>query len=340
MKYHFYYKDKKKVVPVLDVVKNKLAKMKLADFFKNKKDFIPDYFIENWSEVALYNPGGDVEKANAILINPEDGAYDLSNPLNEMTGKEWVKFSCSWFIFNALPKDLKEEREISTDTEDHPATFSPTMIEGFINFFTKKHDAVLDPFSGIGSTLVACKRTGRIGYGIELNKKYFDISLKRTPEFRKTVFNENAANIKKLKLPKIDFSISSPPYWDVLNRSTKDFKKNRSKDGLDVSYSEDEHDLGNIADYDLFLDKLSNIYFDIFDLLKEGGYLVVIVKNIKKEGKMYPLAWDLARILSKKYMLKDEKLWIQDKVGLAPYGYPSAWASNILHHYCLVFQKK
>ena len=98
--------------------------------------------------------------------------------------------------------------------------------------------------------------------------------------------------------------------------------------------------MGNIADYDLFLEKLANIYFDIFDLLKNKGYLVVIVKNIKKEGKMYPLAWDLARLLSKKYELKDEKLWIQDKVGLAPYGYPSAWASNILHHYCLVFQKK
>jgi hypothetical protein len=66
----------------------------------------------------------------------------------------------------------------------------------------------------------------------------------------------------------------------------------------------------------------------------------VIVKNIKKEGKMYPLAWDIARLLSEKYELKDEKLWIQDKVGLAPYGYPSAWASNILHHYCLIFQKK
>ena len=340
MKNYFYYKDKKHVVPVLDQKKNKQAKKKLAKILKTKKELIPDHFLERWSEVALYNPGGDVEKANAILINSEDGAYDLSNPLNHMTGKEWVKFSCSWFIFNALHKDLKEEREISPNTQDHPATFSPTMIEDFVKFFTKKGDNVLDPFSGIGSTMVACKRTGRIGYGIELNKKYYDISLKRTPEFKKNIFNENADNIKKLNLPKIAFSISSPPYWNVLNRSTKDFKNNRTKSGFDVNYSTDEEDLGNIGDYELFLEKLAKIYFDIFDLLKDGGYLTVIVKNVKKEGKMYPLAWDLARILSKKYVLKDEKLWIQDKVGLAPYGYPSAWASNILHHYCLIFQKK
>jgi len=340
MKNYFYLKDKKKVVPVPDGEKNKQAKKKLAEFLKTKKKLIPDYFLERWDEVALYNPGGDIDNANAILINPEDGAYDLSNPLNELTGKEWIKFSCSWFIFNALQKDLKEEREISPNTQDHPATYSPTMIEDFVKFFTKKGENVLDPFCGIGSTLVACKRTGRIGYGIELNKKYYELSLKRTPEFKKYIFNENAENIKKLNLPKMAFSISSPPYWNVLNRSTKDFKAKRTKNGFDVNYSEHVEDLGNVENYEVFLERVAKIYFDIYDLLKDGGYLVVIVKNIKKEGTMYPLAWDLARILSKKYQLKDEKLWIQDKVGLAPYGYPAAWASNILHHYCLIFQKK
>ena len=340
MKYYFYFKDKKSIKPILAQAKNKEAKMKLALIFKTKKDLIPDQFLENWSKVALYNPGGDVVKANAILIDPREGAYDLSNPLNHLTGKEWVKFSCSWFIFNALPKDLKEEREISSSTQDHPATFSPTMIEEFIRFFTKKGENVLDPFSGIGSTLVACKRTGRIGYGIELNKKYYDLSIKRTPEFKNNIFNENSENIKKLNLPKMAFSISSPPYWNVLNRSTKDFRNNRTNGGLDVNYSADKKDLGNIEEYELFLTKLAKIYFDIFYLLKKGGYLTIIVKNVKKEGTLYPLAWDLARVLSKKYTLKDEKLWIQDKVSLAPYGYPSAWASNILHHYCLIFQKK
>lgn len=340
MRNYFYYKDKKQVVPVLDKTKNKQAKNKLDQIFKTKKELIPDYFLEKWSGVALYNPGGDVEKAKAILINAEDGAYDLKNQLNDMTGKEWIKFTCSWFIFNALHKDLKEEKEISPNTKDHPATFSPTMIEEFVKFFTKEGEKVLDPFCGIGSTLVACKRTDRIGYGIELNKKYYNISLKRTPEFKKYLFNENAENIKRLKIPEIAFSISSPPYWNVLNRSTKDFKNKRIRGGLDQNYSTKKEDLGNVDDYDVFLRRLSDIYFDVHDLLKKDGYLVVIVKNVKKGGKMYPLAWDLARMLSARYELKDEKLWIQDKVGLAPYGYPSAWASNILHHYCLVFRKK
>ena len=112
--------------------------------------------------------------AHSLIIEPQDGAYDLDNKLNHLTGKDWTKFTNSIITFNALPKDLKEEKEICGNSEDHPATYSPTMIEGFINFFTKEGMKVLDPFAGIGSTLVACKRTDRLGYGIELNKKYYE----------------------------------------------------------------------------------------------------------------------------------------------------------------------
>lgn len=340
MKNYFYYKDKKKIVADDDKENNNLAKKRLESLLKDKTITIPDRFLKNWDSVSLYNPGRNVSSAKALLLDPEEGAFDLTNPLNELTGKEWIKFTCSWFIFNALQKDLKEEKAIAPDSSDHPATYSPTMIEGFVNFFTKSGEVVFDPFMGIGSTAVACKRTGRVAYGVELNKKYYDVSVKRTPEFKKNLFNDSAENIKNLKIPEIAFSISSPPYWDVLNRSTKDFKDKRDKRGLDYNYSDKETDLGNIDDYETFLNRTAQIYFDIFELLKKKGYLVVIVKNVKKDGKFYPLAWDLAKILSEKYELKDEKIWIQDKVGLAPYGYPSAWTSNILHHYCLIFQKK
>jgi excisionase family DNA binding protein len=339
-RYYFYFKDNKVVKPVESQELNEKARLKLRQIYENRNGNIPDYFQENWDKVALFNPSADVDRANAILINPEDGAYDLSNKLNDLTGKEWTKFTCSWFRFNALQSDLKEERAIAPDSQDHPATFSPTMIEGFVRFFTKKGQKVLDPFCGIGSTLVACKRSGRIGYGIELNKKYHEVCLKRVPEFRENIFNCNAEGLGSLGLPEIDFSISSPPYWNMLNRSTRDFRKLRTKSNLDYKYSVDGHDLGNIAEYDEFLNRVSNIYLTMYDILKQGGYLIVIVKNVKKGGKLYPLAWDLARSLSKKYVLKDEKIWIQDEIGLAPYGYPFSWVSNILHHYCLIVRKE
>ena len=341
-KKYFYSKNKsREIVPVSDDHLQNQAKLLLEDIYQKRNELhIPKYYIENWSDVKLYNPAGNIEKADALILNVQDGAYDLKNKMNNLTGKEWTKFTCSWFIFNALASDLKEERAVTLDTQDHPATYSPTMVSDFIKFFTKEGDTVLDPFAGIGSTLVACRRTNRIGYGIELNKKYFDIILKRVPEFAKNVYNADSAKLDTLNLPKINYSISSPPYWDVLNRSTDGFKKTREEKGFDVNYSNTNNDLGNTSDYDEFLKAVCSIYMKLYDLLEYGSYITIIVKNIKKGGKMYPLAWDMAKILGEKYVLKDEKIWIQDKIGLSPYGYPNSWASNILHHYCLILRKE
>lgn len=338
---YFYYKNSsRKIEPYPDEAVQEQAKKKLKELLITYKDNIPQIYLEHWEEVKLYQPGGIVEKAQAIMLNVDDGAYDLRNKINDLTGKDWTKFTCSWFIFNALQSDLKEERAVTRDTQAHPATYSPTMVSEFIKFFTKAGEKVLDPFSGIGSTLVACRRTGRVGYGIELNPKYFEIIGKRVPEFSENIFNEDCRNLEQLNLPPINYSISSPPYWDVLNRSTDGFKKEREERGLDVSYSEKDNDLGNIDDYETFLQEACSVYLKMYDILADGAYITIIVKNVKKGGRVYPLAWDMARILGQKYVLKDEKIWIQDKIGLSPYGYPNSWTSNILHHYCLILRKE
>jgi hypothetical protein len=109
---------------------------------------------------------------------------------------------------------------------------------------------------------------------------------------------------------------------------------------MDVHYSEDKNDLGNIHHYEEFLAKLVDIYEGLKSLLREKAYLTIIVKNVKKGGKIYPLAWDIARELGKTYTLKDEKIWVQDNQRLAPFGLGSAWVSNTFHHYCLQFRNE
>jgi DNA modification methylase len=143
------------------------------------------------------------------------------------------------------------------------------------------------------------------------------------------------------KLPLVDYVLTSPPYWDMLHaRGAQTQNKRRTSQGLDVFYSDDPADLGNVSDYGEFLRKLIVIYVGLKPVIKPGGYLTVIVKNVKKGGKMYPLAWDLASQLGQFYTLKDERIWCQDNQRLAPYGLGSAWVSNTFHHYCLQFRKE
>jgi DNA modification methylase len=280
-------------------------------------------------------------------INREDlhrvdrGKQLKHNTLNDLYSKEWIKFQKSWFIHNPPPR--------GTDVRQHPAKFPEDLIEEFIRFFSKSGQAVLDPMAGTGSTLIAALRSGRCGYGIELQEKYAEIARERIAETADELDDPpewllvaaNAAEYDYGELPGIDYCITSPPYWDMLRRSGYETQQERREDSdMDVYYSDDDADVGNIDDYEDFLQALVAVYRKVAGALKERAYMTVIVKNVKKGGTIYPLAWDLARHLGEFLTLKDEKIWCQDNQRLAPYGMGHAWVSNTMHHYCLNFRNE
>ncbi|NOY98236.1 MAG: site-specific DNA-methyltransferase, partial [Chloroflexi bacterium] len=264
--------------------------------------------------------------------------------MNDLDTKTWLKFQKSWFTHNP-PRRKKGVLR-------HPAKFPETLAQEFIEFFTKQGQTVLDPMVGTGSTLVAALRSGRHSYGIELNPKYAEIARQVVDEEKAAlaaagqnsgltaeVITGDAAHVAEYNLPEIDYVITSPPYWDMLHaRGAETQKERRTASDLDVFYSDDPNDVGNLHDYEVFLEKLVAIYAALRPFIRERAYLTIIVKNVKKGGKIYPLAWDLGRELGKIYTLKDEKIWCQDNQRLAPYGMGNAWVSNTFHHYCLQFR--
>jgi DNA modification methylase len=268
----------------------------------------------------------------------------MKNKLNDLDSRTWLKFQKSWFIHNPPPR--------KKDVLVHPAKFPETMAREFIEFFTKRGEYVLDPMAGTGSTLVAALRAGRHSCGIEINPKYAEIAQHLILDERNSLGNGangltskivagDATHAADFGLPIFDYLLTSPPYWDMLHaKGAGTQKKRRLSADLDVVYSGDADDLGNIPDYEQFLERLVSIYTGLKPLLREKAYLTIIVKNVKKGGRIYPLAWDLGHELGKVYTLKDEKLWLQDNQRLAPYGLGSAWVSNTFHHYCLQFRNE
>jgi DNA modification methylase len=270
----------------------------------------------------------------------------FNNRLNDLSPKEWLKFQKSWFVHNP-PRRKK-------DVLRHPAKFPESLAQEFIQFFTKREQVVLDPMAGTGSALVAALRAGRHSYGVELNPAYAEIARRVVAEERSLLGDqvdglasalitgdaaEIARHAQEQKIPPIDYVLTSPPYWDMLRaRGAETQKKRRATSGLDVFYSDLPSDLGNIQDYEEFVERLVCIYEALKPLLQPKAYLTIIVKNVKKGGRIYPLAWDLGRRLGKTYILKDERLWCQDDIRLAPYGLGNAWVSNTFHHYCLQFR--
>jgi len=61
----------------------------------------------------------------------------------------------------------------------HPTPKPVAMIADALLDSSARGEIVLDPFLGIGSTLIAAERVGRIAYGIELDPLYVDATVRR-----------------------------------------------------------------------------------------------------------------------------------------------------------------
>jgi len=250
-----------------------------------------------------------------------------------------------WFVLKPQPR--KKDEII------HPAKYPEDLVEMFIKEFTKENENVFDPMSGTGSTQLGALKLNRNGYGIELSDFFARIANYRCKEYLKPsqqflfleeknlkykIINKDARLISADDFPIIDYVITSPPYWDMLNMKGAENQAKRIEKGLKTNYSDEADDIGNISDYYDFIYTLKDIYFNIASLMKPGSYITIVVKNIKKKGSNYPLAWDLANILQEKLILLPEVFWCQDDISIAPYGYGNTWVSNTFHQYCLNFQ--
>ena len=288
---------------------------------KNVSPFIPQFSIPKEPKETY-----DIEGR---------GKYSSRNTLNNLTGTEWIKFTRSWFEHHPPPRNKKQSEHL------HPAKFPEDLIANFINFFTKEGMWVLDPFVGTGSTLVACDQTKRNGIGVELTKKWADIATNRTEQY---VIIGDCRDLKEYNLPQLDFSISSPPYWDMLSHSrggSNSTQKDRIKAGFDASFSDNDLDLANIVGYKEFMEELLQIYKNIFDLLRPGKYCAVIMQNtLKQKQQFHPVAWEFAlKMKDFGWQICQEFIWCQRDKKLGIWGYPNTYISNVHHHYILIFRK-
>jgi DNA modification methylase len=264
----------------------------------------------------------------------------MAEKINKLNGKEWLQYSFS--IWKDIQKN-KEEWALK-----HPAMFPIMLVERIIDILTNsKNQVILDPFMGSGSTLIAAQNKGLKGIGFEINKEYVAMAKNRLENVYRTMFNkdtkykiinDSAENIDKYLSPNsVDLTVTSPPYWDILNRK-------RSADRKAIrNYSNSKIDLGNIDDYNRFLSSLQNIFKKVYLVTKPKRYCIVIVMDIRKNSTFYPFHSDLAKKMDEiNFSLQDIIIWDRQKEynNLRPLGYPYSFVVNKVHEYILIFKKK
>lgn len=102
---------------------------------------------------------------------------------NDITKKEFMEWTNGVWNFSGESK-----KRIG-----HPAPFPIELPRRCIKLFTFIGDTVLDPFLGSGSTLIACALSNREGIGIDVDKSYCELAMKR-------LINEAQINQMKLDI--------------------------------------------------------------------------------------------------------------------------------------------
>ena len=272
---------------------------------------------------------------------------DPRNRLNDLTGKEWLRLSRSWWYQQGLGQN-----HVDTAIErQHPAPFSYRDVEKLILLFTKPSMTVLDPFCGVASTLKAAALCGRNAIGVEVSAKWARLGRERLEkEVPKRV--RDGLNLRVIRgdclkvLPElpsqsIDFILTSPPYWGILNKCPDHkVKAERIGNGLATRYSSSPSDLANIDTYSRFLKKMGTAIRYSRRVLKERSYMAMIVGDFRHHSEYVPYHMHIAQLAETAgFRLTGTIIMIQNNKHLYPYGYPFAYVPNIHHQYAMVFQR-
>jgi len=332
-----------------DLIKKAKARHILLSY--NNEGIIPEKFIQKTllKKGKLVRHEQSHKRYRSINQNNDDpnlvnerlyvvSTSGTKDRFNQLNGAKWLQYSFSIW------------RDISKNTEElalnHPAIFPISLAERLIDIYTDKKDAVvLDPMMGSGSVVIAALKKKRRAIGVDLNKEYIQLAKKRLATYYKEFNNKNnyklvvgdALNLNKYTKPNsVKLCITSPPYWDILNeKRTADRKKS-------VKYSNKKKDLGNVHDYDQFLDSLKLVFARVYDSLESNGFCAVIVMDLRKKSHFYPFHMDITNELSELgFKLRDIIIWDRQKEynNLKPLGYPYSFIVNKVHEYILIFEK-
>ena len=290
------------------------------------------------------------------------------NTLNELSGEEWLYFTKSVWT-TAYPSELGHALR-----RRHGANKPPRLMAKVIEFFTKSGELVLDPFAGVGGTLLgaAIARGPRRALGIELSPRWAEVYAEVVaealaaregsgPELADLGSNDpggvrtfdpsgcelrvgdSLAILPTLEDESIDFVATDPPYNVQLPMTMSggplaDEHSNRRTDYAMIT--DDPADLANAADYPAFLDKMELVLRDLHRALKRGRYAVLIVRDAYQDGRYVFTGSDLAaRAASVGLVPKGDLIWYQAGTRLRPYGYPTGFVPNITHQHLLVLRK-
>lgn len=98
------------------------------------------------------------------------------NPLGKNPSDIWKILQNDW---ETCVWDIPNVKSNHPEKTEHPCQFPIELVERCVLALTNENDIVLDPYCGVGSTIIAAVKNNRIGVGADKEGKYIDLSVDR-----------------------------------------------------------------------------------------------------------------------------------------------------------------
>lgn len=105
-----------------------------------------------------------------ILVSCKDDKKLKTKGISDLTKEEFIQWSLALWKFTP---------ETKQKIIGHSAMFPLELPKRCMKMFSWLDDVILDPFMGVGTTLLSAKKYNRRAIGIELSEKYCEIAVKR-----------------------------------------------------------------------------------------------------------------------------------------------------------------
>jgi hypothetical protein len=181
----------------------------------------------------------------------------------------------------------------------HPARMLPAIAGHAIDTYTQPGDLVLDPMTGIGTTLVEAAHRGRDAIGVEYESRWADIADANIAHAQQQGATGKAAVIRgdatrllflvpSALAGRVALVVTSPPYGPTVHGLVRPGADGVTK--YDNAYN-DGTDKGNLAYRDLtgLTDGFAQILAGCSVLLRPGGTVVVTARPWRKHGQLVDL---------------------------------------------------
>ncbi|MFB6081133.1 MAG: DNA methyltransferase [Haloferacaceae archaeon] len=282
------------------------------------------------------------------------GVYDERNAVNDLTGREW-KFATKSVIPEAYPPDVQHDLR-----SEHGGQKPPRLCLDLIERFSQAGDQVLDPYAGVGGTLLGAslaehEGTGlREALGFEVNRRWIDV-------YREALDRENADRrargaatlaaqemrhgdctdlVAEVGDGAVDLLLTDVPYWkmDEVEQTRNERETRESNLG---SFGGDDAAGEGTERKSAWLDAMGRAFGAFRRVVTDDGYVAVFIGDMYRGQSYHLLSAELGeRIAAAGYTLKADLIWYDPSKDLHVYGYPFAYVPSVVHQHVLVFRNE